>query len=114
MFLDLLIVEIISRKLVDVDYYIGMGGAAYDTLSTSVRGTLRGRVFADVYAELAEKFREFVDVLADVRDAAKSIDDHDVLRLYEVWLKTRSARAARLLRECGIEPNDSLDAETRH
>jgi hypothetical protein len=106
--------ESFARKLVDVDYYIGMGGAAYDALAGNVRGTLRGRAFAAVFAELAAKFREFVDVLTEVRDAAKGVRDHDILRLYEVWLKTRSTRAARLLRENGIEPNESLDVETRH
>jgi len=53
-------------------------------------------------------------VLAEIRDSARSADDHDILRLYEVWLKTRSQRAARLLRSRGIEPNTSLDATTRH
>ena len=52
-----------ARKLVDVDYYIDMGGAAYGRLSASVRGTLQGRALSAVFAELAEKFRDFVDVL---------------------------------------------------
>jgi hypothetical protein len=103
-----------ARKLVDVDYYIDIGGAAYGMLSENVRGTIRGRVFASVFAELAEKFREFVDVLAEIRDSGRAADDHDILRLYEIWLKTRSVRAARLLRSQGIEPNTSLDATTRH
>ena len=103
-----------ARKLVDVDYYIDIGGAAYGWLSESVRGTVRGRAFGGVFAELAEKFREFVDVLAEIRDSARAADDHDILRLYEVWLKTRSRRAERLLRSQGIEPNASLDATTRH
>jgi len=103
-----------ARKLVDVDYYIDIGGAAYGSLSASVRSTIRGRAFAGVFAELAEKFRDFVDVLAEIRDSARAADDHDILRLYEVWLKTGSQRAARLLRSQGIEPSSSLDATTRH
>ena len=103
-----------ARKLVDVDYYIDIGGAAYGSLSASVRGTIRGRAFGGVFAELAEKFRDFVDVLAEIRDSARAADDYDILRLYEVWLKTGSQRAARLLRSQGIEPSSSLDATTRH
>ena len=102
------------RKLVDVDYYIEVGGAAYGSLSSSVRGTVRGRAFGGVFAELAAKFREFVDVLAEIRDSARSADDHDILRVYEVWLKTGSLRAARVLRSLGIDPSPSLDAATRH
>src|SRR6185436_1868498 len=111
-----------ARKLVDVDYYIDMGGAAYGRLSAntplnarpcSVRGTLQGRALSGVFAELAEKFREFVDVLTEIR-ASGSAAALDVLRLYEVWLKTGSRRAANLLREQGIEPNATLNAATRH
>jgi hypothetical protein len=103
-----------ARKLVDVDYYIEVGGAAYGSLSENVRRTMRGRAIGGVFAELAEKFRAFVDVLAEIRDSGRASDALDILRLYEVWLKTGSQRAARLLRSQGIEPNASLDAATRH
>ena len=79
----------------------------------SMRGTLQGRAWGAVFAELAEKFREFVDVLAEIRDSG-SAAALDVLRLYEVWLRTGSQRAARLLREHGIEPNVTLNATTHH
>lgn len=102
-----------ARKVVDVDYYIDMGGAAYGCLSDHVRGTRHGRAFAPVFEELAVKFRDFVDVLAEIRDSGKAAAI-DVLRLYEVWLKTGSRRAARLLREHGLEPNGTLNAATRH
>jgi hypothetical protein len=102
-----------ARKLIDVDYYIDMGGAAYGRLSDSVRGTSQGRAFGTVFSELAEKFREFVDVLAEIRDSGKAAAI-DVLRLYEIWLRTGSRRAARLLRENGLEPNGTLNVTTRH
>jgi hypothetical protein len=103
-----------ARKPVDVDYYIDMGGAAYGSLSANVRGTVRGRAFGGVFAELAAKFRAFVDVLAEIRDSGKTAHDMDVLRLYEVWLRTRSGRAERLLRDRGIQPDTSLSVATRH
>jgi hypothetical protein len=102
-----------ARKLVDVDYYIDMGGAAYGRLSDDVRGTREAPAFAMVFAELAAKFRDFVDVLAEIRDMG-SAAAIDVLRLYEVWLKTGSRRAARLLREHGLEPSVALNPATRH
>jgi hypothetical protein len=102
-----------ARKLIDIDYYIDMGGAAYGRLSDSVRGTREGRAFGTVFAELAEKFGDFVDVLAEIRDSGRAAAI-DVLRLYEVWLRTGSKRAARLLREHGLEPNATLNVATRH
>jgi len=97
----------LRHSVVDVDYYISMGGGAYSSLSTHARGTVKGRAFGSVFAELGEKFHRFVDVLNDVRNQAGSASDADILRHYEVWLKTGSERAARLLRRQGIYPLNS-------
>jgi len=97
----------LSRKVVDLDYYIAMGGNAYSHLSEHVSGTFRGKVFSIVFAELAEKFHGFVDVLGELSDNTHLRSDIDVLRLYEVWVKTGSERAAEKLRALGIEPIES-------
>jgi len=94
----------LAHKLVDLDYYIKMGGTAYGSLSDEIRGTARGRALADVYEELARKFQIVVDVLNEVRDGVQQGSDIDLLRTYEVWLKTGSNRAAALLRQNGIVP----------
>jgi hypothetical protein len=92
-----------ARRLVDVDYHIAMGGRAYGSLADSMRG-MRGRAVAAVYAELASKFQRMVDVLNDVAEMARPASDKDVLRLYEIWLKTGSPRARRLLSQLGVSP----------
>ena len=97
--------------MVDIDYYISMGGGAYSSLSMHSRGTMKGRAFGPIFAELGEKFHRFVDVLNDVRNHAGAASDSDVMRLYEVWLKTGSARAARLLRSEGIYPLNCAQTE---
>jgi len=106
--------ESLAHKIVDVDYYIYMGGGAYHSLSREIQSTQRGTAFGPVFDELACKFKDFVDVLADIRAAARDAQDQNVLRLYELWLRTGSRRAERLLREMGIEPNTSLDGRARH
>lgn len=103
----------LSSHVVDLDYYVHMGGGAYGSLSQQLRGTPRGQAFGPVFAELADKFNRFVDVLNDVRAAAQSNDDQDVLRLYELWLRTGSKRAERLLRGLGVEPNSNVDTKPR-
>jgi hypothetical protein len=93
-----------ARRLVDVDYHIAMGGGAYDTLARSLERGRRGGP-AEVFAELAAKFRQLVDALGEIADAAYVYSQRDVLRLYEIWLKTGSERTRRLLRRLGIEPS---------
>ena len=96
--------EGLDRKTVGIGYYVRMGGGAYHTLSLALPANPRGRAFAPVFAELAAKFGEVVDVLNDVRHASNAGRDQDVLRLYENWLTTGSQRAGRLLRQLGIQP----------
>ena len=96
----------LAGKAVDVDYYIYMGGNAYNSLSDEIRGTFRGRAFAPVYRELAAKFQILVDVLNEMAASARENSDVDLLRTYELWLKTGSRRAAALLRQSGVEPLD--------
>lgn len=97
-------IESLTNKAVDVDYYIYMGENAYGSLSEEVRGTFRGDVFAKVYRELASKFQILIDVLNEVRDGARQESDVDLLRTYEIWVKTGSERAEKMLRQQGIVP----------
>lgn len=104
----------LDRKVVGVGYYVRMGGGAYHALSTALPANPRGRAFAPVFAELAAKFADVVDVLNDVRHAGNSGRDQDVLRLYESWLTTGSRRAERLLRQLGIQPHQQPGSVREH
>jgi hypothetical protein len=91
-----------ARRTVDIDYHIAMGGRAYSSLAQSLERGPR-RALAEVFAELAEKFQPLVDVLGEISDSAHVYTQRDILRLYEVWLKTGSTRARRLLQGLGID-----------
>jgi len=93
-----------SRRLVDVDYHIAMGGRAYDSAAELTRGTTRGRALAGVFRELAAKFQRLVDALNEVAECAHEHSDRDVMRLYEIYLRTGSPRARDLLLKLGVQP----------
>jgi hypothetical protein len=93
-----------ARRLVDVDYHIAMGGRAYGSLSGMGRHTARGRALSLVFAELALKFQRLVDALNEIADQARAPSDAEILRLYEIWVKSGSARARGRLRELGVAP----------
>jgi hypothetical protein len=96
--------ESLSRKLVDVDYYIEMGGTAYQQVAARAEeNRLR-----ELYSELADKFAAFVEVLGEISAATTQRTEQDILRLYEVWVRTKSERAAKALQEAGIIPNDTV------
>lgn len=96
--------ESLNRKLVDLDYYIDMGGTAYQRVASRAEE----EVLKAVYAELASRFGTFVEVLADVSEKTTPRTEKDLLRLYDLWVRTRSERAAKALQEAGILPNESI------
>jgi hypothetical protein len=89
----------LRRSLVDVDYYVSLGGYAYRSLGTT------DDTLSPIFAELSEKFVAFVDVLSEVSARTSLTSDADLLRLYEKWVRTGSRRNGDLLAERGIVPS---------
>jgi hypothetical protein len=100
----------LKRKVVDVDYYCGMGGAAYWQLSCAPTAGA-GK---PVYKELSVRFKTFSDVLGEMSERSGLQSNGDLLRLYEKWLYTGSDRLKNLLSEHGIQTPVALDTKTRH
>jgi len=92
----------LNRKVVDVDYYIDIGGRAYGLVAGATEDN------RNVFSELAGKFKHLIDVLAEVSDQTQPRTEKDLLRLYDLWVRTRSDRAAKALKEAGILPNDTI------
>jgi hypothetical protein len=93
----------LKRRVVDIDYYIQLGGSAYGSLARQGHIT-----FGEVFTELSDKFPAFVDVLCEVSERSALTSNSDVLRLYEKWLRTKSRRSGDLLAAKGIVPNASV------
>jgi hypothetical protein len=92
-----------DRKPIDIDYHVAMGGRAYGALAQAPCYGAK-RALASVFAELEDKFQPLVDALNDIGEGAAANSSRDVLRLYELWQKTGSRRASRLLMQLGVQP----------
>lgn len=94
--------ESLSRSLIDVDYYVGLGQTAYARLARSLGNR---KSITEVYEELAAKFPGFVDVLAAVRkrcNIAELNATSDIGRLYDIWLRTRDEWVEKKLKSAGL------------
>ncbi len=95
--------EFIERSLVDVDYYIAMGGNAYGSLSSLVGRQRHGDTLAEIYLQLGQRFTELVDLLTQIAERSRPTrDDVAILRLYDRWARTGSERIHRMLVERGL------------
>ncbi len=104
----------LARKVVDVDYYAAMGSAAYRDLHGILSTHFGDPAISSPFAELAGKFLVLVDVFAEVAEASHLGSRHDVLRNYEIWLRTDSPRALRKLQCQGIVPARANVSLVRH
>lgn len=97
----------LNRKVVDIDYYFGMGGSAYWTLASIHNGS-------SLYKELAVKFKPFSGILSEMSERSGLQTNSDLLRLYERWLFTGSDRLRGLLSEQGIATLAAPGTKVRH
>ena len=88
----------LARSAVDAGYYRAMGERAYGALADVERGA-RGEA---LYAELAQRFEQLTDCLAEIAELADLRSNRGLLRLYERFQVTRSERVAEKLRARGV------------
>jgi hypothetical protein len=98
----------LSRKLVDVDYYAGMGGTAYWQLS------MMHPPFKPLYQELSQKFKSLSGVLEEMSERSGMQSNTNLLRLYEKWLITGSDRLKSVLASNGIPAPVKIDKNQKH
>ncbi len=94
----------LNRKIIDIDYYAGIGGVAYGQLASELEPDLS----ATVYSQFSQRFLEFVDLLTYISQNSQVQSNQNLLRLYERYIKTGSELAKEQLLESGLLPPEQL------
>lgn len=94
----------LEARGVNDGFVASIGGFAYRTAANMLRGGTA--TVADIYGELAERFRTFMEVLAEVaeRTSFSPRTNAGALKLYEKWRRTGNDRLARELLAQGLTP----------
>ncbi|MCB1670606.1 MAG: hypothetical protein R3F41_07520 [Gammaproteobacteria bacterium] len=101
LFLGALFPERFARHGIQRDYFIGMGGSAYDYLADNARQNRH------IFSELAHMFGRMLEMVADACARTNAVSAADILALYQRWLDTGDPLAEKQLRSLGIELNGS-------
>lgn len=99
--------EHLKNRGVERTYVSALGSRAYENAATMLRRGGGESSGPDVFAELAMKFRQFADLLADVATALQARaarTDSAIVKLYERWLETGSEPLAEALTARGMMP----------
>jgi hypothetical protein len=92
-----------NRKTFDIGYYIGLGSSAYDNVSTLMRDQ-GDEHFSTTYLGLANRFKDLVDVVAEVSETPGEARPLDILAIYDRWNRSNSERLRKMLHKVGIIP----------
>lgn len=95
---------------VDSKYLHGLGTRAYEAASSMLRLAAEEASGSDLFAELADNFDGFVEVLTEVADSTVAMaaeTSQGLVKAYERWLKTGSERLACALTSQGVLPTRS-------
>ncbi|MCB0350586.1 MAG: hypothetical protein KDD38_05345 [Bdellovibrionales bacterium] len=88
----------LRRKIIDIDYYADIGGAAYGNLASELANEVQGQV----YKEFSIRFLDYVDLLTYISQDSLIQSNQDLLRLYERYVLTGSELAKQQLVEKGL------------
>ncbi len=94
----------LQDKLVDIDYYIAIGGSAYRILADISREDTSARV----YHVFSNQFSDFVETLTYISHSSFIKSNESILRLYDRYLRTGSEIAREKLLEMGVLPVNNL------
>ncbi|MDH3632801.1 MAG: hypothetical protein OER98_16895 [Gammaproteobacteria bacterium] len=97
LFLGALFPQRFTRHGILQDYFIGMGGSAYDYLADNAKANRH------IFAELANTFTRMLEMVANACSSTQHLSTEEVLALYQRWLSTRDPVIESQLRALGIE-----------
>ena len=101
LFLGALFPERFTRHGILQDYFVGMGGSAYDYLADNAKANRH------VFAELANTFTRMLEMVANACSRRQRLTTEEVLALYQRWLSTGDPVVENQLRALGIDLAES-------
>lgn len=96
LFIGALFPESYSRRGIGKDYFVGMGGGAYDYLSENAHS------HRHVFSELAASFTRMLHLVAEACSRQRFFDASDILALYQRWRQSKDPLIERQLQAVGI------------
>jgi hypothetical protein len=87
----------LKRGVMGRGFYREVGRSAYGSLAAALAAAVAERTWPQLFEELADRFRDFADVLAEVGDRACAHGPQALMRAYERYLETGSDRDRRRL-----------------
>jgi len=98
LFIGALFFEHFSKKGINKDYFIGMGGSAYGALGSYNYGN------SEMFFDLSHRFPKFLEAVSKACSHRFHYDADDIFSLLERWQSSNSDTLRKQLHSLGITP----------
>jgi len=105
LFLGALFPENYARRGIQRDYFIGMGGGAYDYLAGNARHNRH------IFSELSRMFSRLLELVANACSRKHHVSALDVLALYQRWRETQDPAIKSELHRLGISVDANISLQ---
>jgi hypothetical protein len=96
--------EHLTRRLVDVDYFISLGRRSYCLLSETCREYRSRRELAVLYFQLFSEFIGLTEVLTEMAETMRFLDEENVEKAARRWRHTRIRKYLEILSRHKVVP----------
>ena len=101
LFVGALFPERHARHGIKLDYFVGMGCAAYDYLAEQANKNRH------IYRELTQQFVKMIELIAAAASRRNKNSNEQLIQLYATWLETQDPQIAQQLKAKGIDVDNS-------
>ncbi len=96
--------EYLTRRLVDIDYYIEIGKKSYYLLSDTYSNLKRQQELFILYSQLVAEFITLIQILTEMASELHFLDEENLVKIYNRYRRTKIRKYLDILRKNNVEP----------
>ncbi len=96
--------EFLTRRMVDIDYFIEIGRRSYHLLSEAYGPYKTKQELASLYSWLVAEFLSLIEILTEISSELNFMDEANLAKALSRWHKTRVRKYLDILEAHKIEP----------
>jgi len=96
--------EHLTRRLVDIDYYIEIGQKSYHLLSDTYSNFKRQQELFILYSQLVAEFITLIQILTEIASELHFLDELDIEKAYNRYKRTHIKKYLEILKNNKITP----------
>jgi hypothetical protein len=96
--------DYMTKKLVDIDYYILIGKNSYNLISDTYRNYTSKYELYRLYNKLSEEYIQLINILTEISDKLNFLTRNDIYKSFKRWKKTGISKYLEVIRSNNVIP----------